>query len=458
MSWLKSKAAIAHLVLGWVMVAGGAATAAEMPASPNAALDTNSHFVELSPKQMLALAERLIAANDLERSKALLVAIDNSSTTSVDRTQVRFLLGMIAYAQGDLRGARDSYREILADHPDLTRVRLELARVLFALEDDGAAAHHFRLALADDMARPAHRTIERFLQEMRRRKAFNVRLSLGIAPDSNVNSATTDETTQLYGFLPAELSQDAQKTSGVGARANLSAVWLPKLNEAWRGEAQSSLYVTDYENASFDDVIVQSELGARRITQKGYVSTAGAYVHRWYGGDDLYRAYGGRVNMVHDFSTKYQGSAYFSLLHHDYIDNDERDGPVFTASLNLLRAFSSTRFGGAGVSVIREAARESFLKNTDYGFQLSYTQEFSGGIIAELSPRIGMRRYDGLNPLFATQRREERVGGSVSISNRKWSVHGWAPVFTYSYTNNMSNINVFDFSRHRSEVRFTRLF
>ncbi|MEM8936719.1 MAG: porin family protein [Pseudomonadota bacterium] len=391
-------------------------------------------------------------------AKSILGAIKSSGTLGVDQTQVDYLIGMIAAAEGDYHTARDIFRAILAERPDLTRVRLELARVLYVLEDDDAAAHHFRLARADDAARPAYLTIERFLYSIRKRKDFSVRFSFGLTPDSNVNSATTDDTTQLYGFLPAELSDDAQRTSGIGARSHFSFTWLPAIGEDWRGDLQTSIDFWDYENRTFVDIILQSDVGLRRITSKGYISAAGSYSRRWYGDELLYSAYGGRLFVLHDISPRLQGSAFFSVLRHDYDETDSRDGPVLFFTLNALRALSSTNYVGVGASITREFARASIFRSTDYGIRLSYTRELSGGAILEVSTNAGLKRFDEENPLFAVKREDERIGAGLSFSNRNWSLRGWTPIISYGYTRNFGNVNIYDFSRHRAEFRFTRLF
>ncbi|MEM8936775.1 MAG: surface lipoprotein assembly modifier [Pseudomonadota bacterium] len=408
--------------------------------------------------ELLWLAETLIVDNDFESAKPILDALSESATRSVDQTQVTFLQAVIHAAEGELIEARDLFRKILADNPELSRVRLELAQTLYALEDDEAARHHFNAVLADDPSMAVRRNIERFLQSMQKRKALQVRAALSLVPDSNVNNATTDDTVQLFGFLPADLSDDARRRSGLGMRSSLNVVWLPKIAENWRAELSGGGAFTDYENTTFDDVLTHADIGLRRIQSHGYTSVAGAFGHRWFGGASFYQSYGGRLFKTRRLSSRLSASGYISASYFDYKRDDGRDGPVLSSSINLLRALSSTSYAGARLSLTREFAKEEAFRSTDYSLQLSGIREFGGGLTVELTPSIGRRPFEGVNPLFAKRRKDIRAGVSIAATKRDWSYRGWAPVFSYGYTRNFSNINIYDFSRHRGELKFTRTF
>ena len=61
-----------------------------------------------------------------------------------------FLDGMIAMGTGDVDAATGLFRNILKDHPDQTRVRLELAKALMMQGKFAGADYHLRLAQADE--------------------------------------------------------------------------------------------------------------------------------------------------------------------------------------------------------------------------------------------------------------------------------------------------------------------
>ena len=65
-----------------------------------------------------------------------------------------------------------AFRLILVNHPELIRVRLELARTFFLKGQDGLARRHFELVLAGGVPPPVAANIHSFLNVMRTRKRW----------------------------------------------------------------------------------------------------------------------------------------------------------------------------------------------------------------------------------------------------------------------------------------------
>ena len=127
-----------------------------------------------------------------------------------------FLHGTIALARGDWEAAIVRFRAMLARNPNLPRVRLDLALAYFQAGEDHRAAYHFRLALGDKDLPPVIRARAlALLDRIRRRKSWSVSGSLALAPDTNINQATSAREVALFG-APGRLSDDARQTSGVG--------------------------------------------------------------------------------------------------------------------------------------------------------------------------------------------------------------------------------------------------
>ena len=117
-------------------------------------------------------------------------------------------------AREDWQTAIARFRAMLIRDPALPRVRLDLALAYFRAEEDSSAAHHFRQALGDQDLPPVVRARAlAFLDAIRRRKTWSVSASAALAPDSNINAATSSRQVNLFGF-PAQLSEDARQTSG----------------------------------------------------------------------------------------------------------------------------------------------------------------------------------------------------------------------------------------------------
>ena len=117
----------------------------------------------------------------LEVLRPLLAA--QSADKRADITDIRFLVGLSAIAvasQSDnpaktelLGEAIAALRAILIDHPQLTRVRLELVRAFFLKGDDDLSKTHFDRVIAGDPPAPMLANIRRFLHVIRVRRRWS---------------------------------------------------------------------------------------------------------------------------------------------------------------------------------------------------------------------------------------------------------------------------------------------
>ena len=150
----------------------------------------------------------------------------------------------------------------------LPRVRLDLALAYFRAEEDSSAAHHFRQALGDQDLPPVVRARAlAFLDAIRRRKTWSVSASAALAPDSNINAATSSRQVNLFGF-PAQLSEDARQTSGVGLNANISAGYEARISPDLRFRTSAGLYTRTYGKSQFNDRTLTLRAGPRFLFEK----------------------------------------------------------------------------------------------------------------------------------------------------------------------------------------------
>ena len=176
-----------------------------------------------------------------------------------------FLHGTIAAKRGDWETAIARFRAMLARDPELPRVRLDLALAYFQARQDGSAAYHFRQALGDESLPPVARARAlAFLDAIRRRRSWSLNGGIALVPDDNINAATSARLVQLFGF-PAQLSEDARQTSGVGVSAFVSGGYEARLSPDIRFRINTGLYTRTYEENQFNDRTLTLRAGPRFI-------------------------------------------------------------------------------------------------------------------------------------------------------------------------------------------------
>ena len=201
-----------------------------------------------------------------------------------ERVERLFLLGSAEVRLGLLPEAAERFETLLALRPDLTRVRLELARVYGLLGRDGKARFHFEASLADKLPSSVEDAVEAWLDRIDARKRWSVQVSAAVLPESNPVKRTDAQEVRIGG-APFRLDEAAREASGTGLLFSAGAQYSPVLAADWRGVLAASAAAKLYERSGWNDISVQGDVGAARLFDRGSVSGGLRLGRRWLGGD-----------------------------------------------------------------------------------------------------------------------------------------------------------------------------
>jgi tetratricopeptide (TPR) repeat protein len=407
------------------------------------------------PLSVLDRARAAILADHLDEAERLLAATQEDL---VDRNDLDFLRGTVALARGDYDSAIADFRAILARDPSLNRVRLDLARVLFETEDYTAADHHFRVAAAAGLPPEVQQKVNQFLEEIKRRKRWDIDLSLGIAPDSNVNAATNAQKVTLYG-LAFDLDNQSRKTSGVGFASSLGGSYQAELNPDTRWVVGGRLNDVDYAGGRFDDRTVSAYTGPRFLLGRASEVTLKAVgTRRWYGGQDYSWGAGGLVEGETTLTPRLRLSGSLAVEQMRYDQNSGANGPVGALDVAVTYGLDATSLIRVDAALMREQARQSPYRDTQYFVGATYYRELPWGFGINLGANADLALYDSPMAAFGVTRRDLTVNFRAALSNRTIDLFGFTPVIAYVHTDRSSNINLFGFDRDRVEITMTRNF
>ena len=388
-----------------------------------------------------------IAEGRLDEAESLL---DSVRGDAVDRNDMYFLRGTLALARKNYDKAIIYFRAVLTRDPSLTRVRLDLARTFFLKGDDAAAEYHFHLAEAAGLPPAVQANVNKILDEIKRRKHWNVDSSFGVEPSTNINMATAAQTVNLYG-TPYQLSQAAQKTSGVGVVAALSGSDQFRMTDNTRLVVGGTFNGTDFIQHDFDDNSVSAFIGPRfLIGQASEVTVEATATQRWYGGQDYYTGGGGRVEGKTTLSPRLQLDGSVAVQQLNYTQAySPYTGPVTTVSTSAtygIDAVSSVRMDAA---VIHEQTAELSFRDTQYYFGPNYYREFPHGFIGNFGVNADFTYFDAPLAAFGETRHDTTINYQVGVSNRTVNLFGFMPVVTYIHTNRYSDIPLYAFTSDR---------
>ncbi len=368
-----------------------------------------------------------------------------------------FLLGSAEARLGRLRDAARRFEAVLALRPELTRARLELARVYGLLGRDGKARFHFEASLADELPSSVEKAVEAWLDRIDARKRWSASISAAILPESNPAKRTDDDEIRIGG-VPFRLDEDAREASGTGLLLGTGAQYSSVLADDWRGVLAASAAAKLYEKSDWNDISVQSDIGAARLFDRGSASGGLRLSRRWLGGKRYSDGIGPWVRGRVRLSPALRLDAALNAERRGHRDHPGLNGWTVTLRPGLDYALDSRTTFRVELDLEHLGAREDRHGSRLGGFAFGVSHAFAGGL--SISPRMAMhwRRYDGATPLFGKTRSDRQTRLSVNLLHRALQLQGFAPYIGYFHEWNRSSIPINAWRNQGATIGFSKTF
>ena len=424
--------------------------------SPELAQAVESDAVNLTPAEVFAFARQAAEAGDLERAERAYRALIANEREEL-RTEARFRLALMLADQANRpRDAAILLREILDEKPDAARVRLELARIQVALGNYEAASRELRAAQAAGLPPQVEQLVRFYASALSARKPFGASLQIAIAPDSNINRATADDTLETI-IGEFDLSDDARETSGIGLSLRGQGYYRHEIGSAADMLIRASALGQFFGRSEFNDYIVSLQIGPELKSGADAINLSGIVTHRWFGGDPYTAGYGVSANYRHPIDPRTRLTGDAAMICSDDLQNSLRDAFRLSASAGIDRAFTARFGGGARATAVRQIAR-------DPGYSL-----ISGGVDAYLFHEFGETTlvfeggYSRLEAdrrlfLYPERRADDRYSASISGTFRSFRIGRFAPLAKIEFEANQSTVGIYDYQRFGAEIGVTAAF
>lgn len=403
---------------------------------------------------VLAMAEGLSERGRLAEALTLLDAMAEEDRR---RPEIVFARAVLLCDLGHADKAEPLLARLIDDHPNVTRIRLEHGRALAAIGHYGAAERELRRALADDPPPAVVASIDTALRGIRANRRLFGSLSAGMAPDSNINQATSAEQIEMFG-LPFEIDPSARRRSGIGFLTNGEIGLRRPLSGAIALVGRINGSARLYRGEAADDIAVEGRLGIERLGTSGRITPEVTYLKRWYAGQAYAQGGGIGLRIERRLSRRFFGSAILDMRHIDYRRVDAFDG--WTGSLRLQgdRPLSAATQLSLGLSATRTGARDKGYAYWLGEVDASLYRDWKGGWSTAITASAGRMVADRRLAAFARKRDDWRWRASASIANRRLSWAGMMPSFRLSRDRQLSAVDLYDLDRTRAEILLTRSF
>ena len=250
--------------------------------------------VHLTPEQLFAIAESQASIGHTDDAIELLKVLAKNPNIEF-RAEARVRIARLLQARGEFDGALRWYDELLNEKPNAAAVRIERAQLLVAMGKEQAAARELRRADAAGLPPDVARTVRNAANVFSAQADFAGDMQIGIAPSTNINNATSDDTITISG-LPFQLNSDARRKSGVGLTFSGDAVIRRRLTGSSRMTLQLTTTGKLYRDTTFNDISLSAaagpdiNVGAIRLQPLMFAG------RRFFGRDRLYDFYGGSAS------------------------------------------------------------------------------------------------------------------------------------------------------------------
>lgn len=402
----------------------------------------------------VASARALMQSGRSAEARQLLQGLATRNPRSND---IDFLLGLLAVQSSDYDTAVDHFRSILVRSPNAVRVRLELGRTFFLKHDYENAFRQFQFARAGKLPTGVGPSIDRYVAAIRKQQDWSYKVSVAIAPDSNINNGTSSRETEIFG-LPFELGEDTRRKSGIGVAIDASAEFAPQVSDNVRLRIGTAIQRRQYRDADFNDMVVAVHAGPRLELRGWDLSLLATGFRRQLGGRRLSEGAGAKLEGAYTPGARTQVS--FGLAVHEvrYPDYSLQDGRSFSAWSGAVRAITPSSSINARIGGSRKTARTPELASWSGWIAAGYYRDLPGGFSIYVEPSYGSSRYDAADPLFGRRRQDRLLELQLAVLHRRIVFTRFTPRVALIFTRRDSNIDLYDFNQRRLEVGLTSSF
>lgn len=438
---------VVALALGVQPANGSAAAGAKTQAN-------EYQTVTLSGVELLGLAERAEKAGRFAVAERSYEALSRDENRDV-RAEALWRHGRMLSKAGRKTEAALKLRRLLDERPDAQVARLEMAAILAALGDEQAARRELRAVRAGELPPQIARLVDRWSEALRSSKSVGLSLEVAIAPDTNINRATTSDT---LGTILGDFRIDANSArSGVGIATRASAYRRVKLTSDLRLLGKVTVSSDVYRQKAHNFIAAEAVVGPEFSIGPTHMSIEAGAGETWYGGAPFLKQVRLSTTGRRPFGARTAGTARASFSRIRNLANSLQDGRSMSASLSAEHALSHRQGVFVHGSAERFKAADAAYSTVAWKAGLHGWHDL-GRLTLLAGAEVGELVADERLFLLPERRRDTYSKISIGATFRSLTLASIAPFVRLSREANRSNVAFHDYRRVRTELGFARAF
>lgn len=378
-----------------------------------------------------------------------------------DNMDYRYAYANAAAQTGNLEEAARSLEYMLKKHPNLPRVKLELAVLKMRMEEFEESQTLFKEVLAINPPEQVKETIEKMMTAIEKQSAthsFSGGVQVGMNFDTNANSSSsTGQNTFIDINVPLAPDSRKQKDHHKFGAATLAHSYKFNIDKdtpvSTRWNSSISSYFAEYDDVKSLDLGAYSFRTGPAFTVKDtgtVVALAGNYNYIRLDDDEYMRQSGFDGTITQPIGDQWSVSYSSSYEDRNFAATyDDRSGRATQQKIGINYALTQQDIFNLGLMIRRESTKQEYYDNNQREISAGYTRVLPWDMILSFSANYKISDYDQPDPLVSatTVREDHEKGLSASLSvplvyNIVWNSG-------YQYRNVHSTLQNYEYNNHR---------
>jgi Protein of unknown function (DUF2860) len=436
-------------------------------------LDASQH---LSGKQRLSFMGVVIAMLFAQNTQAEDVLVADAASEGAINQQ--FLEGMSFREAGDYEASIAAFLGVLSSEPTLGRVRAELAVSYYRALNFAAAHAEAEKVLADPKTPDGVKlNVQYFLDEMDKQSkphVFTPYVTFGFGHDTNINAGPSSGTINLGGGQIGQLASGASPISNNFNMLNLGLAhrYLSPTpikafgrSAAYVWQSNLSYYRNDYfSSGDFDlDVFSLSTGPLAVVAERWRMGVDFTYDYVELGHDKLVNIYGVAPTVTWNVS-KYTDITLGAKFQKREYDDDVaagRDSDYQSVNLDAGSTFFDSKLSlQIGAGLFNETAETNRFSNDGYKLSAGANWRIAPNDSLYIKDVYKSSQFDGNEVLFNESRDENENRATIGFNHKfvEKYVKDWTMDASITYTENDSNVTVYEYKRTLFALNFGKYF
>lgn len=410
---------------------------------------TSAQFQQRPDLIIRAMPPALVKANS-SLVKFLLPFYQQIPQQLQDPMWLTWAEAIIQKSEKNYRTSIKLYRELIAKHPDIIPIRLQLAIALFENKASIAAEDQFYKLRSEKLPTDMLQMINHYLAAIKQSPPWEFNLGLTYLYDPNINNAPK---TGKWGPWSAPKPESAR---GWGMNFDITKKW------TWKNQFFNQMLVTGsskyyWDNKKYNEYQGRFSLGFGWENAEQTLSLSPFIGQLWYaGGNEQSQAVkrfshevGLQTQWRYWLSSQWQLNTSYEYAKQYYRSRKHLNGHQHLINATLVYLQHAQRYWFIGTNFQSLHTRYTDDSFTRKGISFGVGQEWKNGLSTRVSLHYAHKNYKGSIPIFLITQKNQEYGITANLWHRSIHFMGITPKFTWQYNKVKSNYMFNNYDKHR---------